>query len=166
MIIDLKSALGSKILIVSPEDITVYQGTTVPDADTAGIYWNYFVPIINLADSSIDFYQPQAYNNWYDSLSAGSIAYLKDVYENWRNLPDEAGGSPLPNFSGVSGDKLLIGVMASPNAGNSAYYYTPDTIVEFKSWILGNGHSLKGFMLWDSHWDSDNGLVISNACGA
>lgn len=45
-IIQLKAALGSKLLIVSPECIAVYQGTTVPSADTANIYWNYFVPII------------------------------------------------------------------------------------------------------------------------
>jgi len=166
MIIDLKKALGSKLIIVSPEDIAVYQGTTVPDADTGGIFWNYFVPIINLADSSIDFYQPQAYNNWYDGEVGGSLVYLKDVYENWRNLQGEAGTTPLPNFNGVSGEKLLLGVMASPEAGNSGYYSTPDTIAQFKSWINENGHSLKGFMLWDSHWDSVNGFAVSNACGA
>ena len=119
-----------------------------------------------MADSSIDFYQPQAYNNWYDGETGGSLLYLKDVYENWRNLQGEAGTTPLPDFNGVSGEKLLLGVMASPEAGNSGYYSTPDTITQFKSWIKDNGHSLKGFMLWDSHWDAVNGFAVSNACGA
>lgn len=77
-IIDLKnsiSTLGKKLLIVSPEDVTVYQGVAIPDPDRGGQAFNYFVPIINLADSSIDYYQPQAYNNWYDGFPGGSLKY-------------------------------------------------------------------------------------------
>lgn len=85
-IITLKKALGTKLIIVSPEDVAVYQGTSVPNADVGGQAFNYFVPIINLADFAIDYYQPQAYNNWYDGEVGGSLIYLKDVYENWRNL--------------------------------------------------------------------------------
>lgn len=55
----------------------MYQATTVPSADVGGQAFNYFVPIINLADSYIDFYQPQAYNNWYGGFSGGSIEYFK-----------------------------------------------------------------------------------------
>jgi chitinase len=77
MIISLKKAIGSRLLIVSPEDVTVYQGTTVPSADTPGQPFNYFVPIINLADSSIDYYQPQVYNNWYGGIAGGTSAYMK-----------------------------------------------------------------------------------------
>jgi hypothetical protein len=73
----LKKAIGSKLLIVSPECVAVYQATTVPSADVGGQAFNYFVPIINLADSYIDYYQPQAYNNWYGGLAGGSSAYLK-----------------------------------------------------------------------------------------
>jgi chitinase len=78
--------LGRKVLIVSPEDVAVYQGAAVPSPDTGGQPFNYFVPIINLADQYIDFYQPQAYNNWYDGFAGGSLNYFKDVYLNWRNL--------------------------------------------------------------------------------
>lgn len=166
-IIQLKAALGSKLIIVSPEDVAVYQGTTVPDADVGGNAFNYFVPIINLADQAIDYYQPQAYNNWYDGEVGGSLVYLKDVYENWRNLQGEGQwDTPLPNFNGVSGEKLLIGVMASMSAGGAGYYATPDTINQFKSWISAKGHPLKGFMLWDSHWDAVNGYLISTVCSS
>jgi chitinase len=129
MIIELKTQLmktGKKYVIVSPEDVTVYQGTPVPNPDQAGQPFNYFVPIIQLADNYIDFYQPQAYNNWYDGLPGGSLDYLKDVYLNWRNyqgLSPWAG--PIPNFKGVSGKKLLIGLLASSRAGGAAYYTQP-----------------------------------------
>lgn len=128
-IIQLKAAIGTKLIIVSPEDVAVYQGTTVPDENTGGNCFNYFVPIINRADSAIDYYQPQAYNNWYDGEVGGSLRYLQDVYENWRNLQGTGQwDTPLPNFSGVNGNKLLIGLLASPSAGVAGYYSTPGTI--------------------------------------
>ncbi len=85
-IIALKKALGTKLMVVSPECVTVYQGTPVPSADTAGNPFNYFVPIIQIAGAYIDYYQIQAYNNWYGNFAGGSLDYLKDVYLNWRNL--------------------------------------------------------------------------------
>ena len=57
---------------MTPEPVTVYQGVAVPSPDAGGTPWNYFVPIINLADSAIDYYQVQAYNNWY-AFPGGSI---------------------------------------------------------------------------------------------
>ncbi len=90
--------------------------------------------------------------------------YLKDVYENWRNIPGEGAYTPIPDFTGVAGEKLLLGIMASPNAGISSYYSTPDTINQLKSWIQVNNHQLKGFMIWDSNWDANNGYLISNVC--
>jgi len=156
---------GKKYVIVSPEDVAVYQGTSVPNPDQGGQPFNYFVPIIQLADNYIDFYQPQAYNNWYDGLPGGSLDYLKDVYLNWRNyqgLSPWAG--PLPNFNGVSGSKLLIGILASSQAGGAGYYTQPQTIIEFKSFLNEFKYELKGFMMWDSHWDILNGYQASNAC--
>ena len=107
MIINLKkmlnSQVGSNILVVSPEDVAVYQGAPVPSPDAGGQPFNYFVPIIQLADSSIDIYQPQAYNNWYDGLPGGSRDYFYDVYLNWRNLQGlSPWGKPLENFQGVA----------------------------------------------------------------
>ena len=120
-------------MIVSPEDVAVYQGSVVPSPDTPGQPFNYFVPIINLADSSIDYYQPQAYNNWYDGFPGGSLEYYEDVYLNWRNLQGLSKWTkPLPNFAGVEGKKLLIGLLASTSAGGAAYYGQPATISAFK----------------------------------
>lgn len=68
-IIKLKTELlkvgSNKIVVVSPQCVTVYQDKPAISPDSVNIYWNYFVPIINLADPYIDFYQVQAYNDWY-----------------------------------------------------------------------------------------------------
>jgi chitinase len=101
----LRQAIGTdKLIIVSPEDVAVIQSVSfVPTPDTPGQPWNYFVPIVNLADASIDFYQPQAYNNGYDSYAGGSADYLKDVYTNWRNLPSLATGATISGYNGIAG---------------------------------------------------------------
>lgn len=155
--------LGKKLIIVSPEDVAIYQGSPVPDPKQGGNPFNYFVNIVKLADSSIDFYQPQAYNNWYDGLAGGSLEYLKDVYLNWRNLQGlSPWAGPIPNFSGVSANKLLIGILASSQAGGSAYYAPPAVISSFKAFLSSNNYALHGFMVWDSHWDTLNNRQISN----
>jgi chitinase len=66
----------------------------------------------------------------------------------------------------VDGNKLLIGVIASTSAGGPGYYATPGTIKEFKDWLANNTYPMKGFMMWDSHWDYLNGYAVSNACVA
>ena len=94
------------------------------------------MPIINLADSSIDFYQPQAYNNWYDGFPGGSLQYLQDVYLNWRNLQGIGQWTkPIPNFAGVAGVKLLIGLLGSSSAGGAAYYAQPSVIKNLKAYL-------------------------------
>ncbi len=163
-IITLKKILGTKLLVVSPECVTVYQGTPVPSADTAGNPFNYFVPIIQLAGAYIDFYQIQAYNNWYDGLPHGSFDYLKDVYLNWRNFQGlSTYYKPIPGFSGLDGNKILMVVIASTSAGGSDFYTTPSTIQQFKNYLALKGYPMKGFMMWDSHWDLLNSYTISNA---
>jgi chitinase len=158
MIIQLKTALtalgGKKLVTASPECVCVYQAMGVPDAETGGGYYNYFVPIINLADKYIDYYQPQAYNNWYE-FPSGSLEYLQDVYLNWRNLQGMTpwGSKPIPNFAGVAGEKILMGILASKHAGGEAYLFKPEVLEKFKEWLAKEKHVLGGFMMWDSHWD-------------
>jgi hypothetical protein len=62
----------------------------------------------------------------------------------------------------VAPQKLIIGVMASSTAGNSAYFKDSNTFKAFKDWLGANNYGLAGFMMWDSHWDSLNGQSISN----
>lgn len=163
MIIALKKVMGTKILVVSPECVTIYQETSIPDANLGGQAFNYFVPIIRQADAYIDYYQPQAYNNWY-GFPGGSLDYLKEVYLNWVNLKGLGQwASPIPNFNGVAGDKLVMGVLASTKAGGAQYYSEPSVIREFKEWIKQNNYPLNGFMMWDSNWDIKNDFVISDA---
>ena len=165
MIINLKKNIGNKLLIVSPECVAVYQGAPVPNPDDGGQAFNYFVPIIRLADQYIDYYQPQAYNNWYDGFPGGSLKYLQDVYLNWRNLQGIGQWtSPIPNFTGVQGNKLLLGLLASSSAGGAAYYAQPDVIRQLKAFLSDNKYPLQGFMIWDSHWDKLNNNLISNVC--
>ena len=169
-IIQLKTALltirSDMLLIVSPECVVIMQEVlTVPDADTGSGYYNYFVNIITLADAYIDYYQPQAYNNWYE-MPSGSLEYIQDVYLNWRNFKGLCpwGSDPIPNFTGVAGEKLVMGILGSLDAGGSAYYYTPDVITAFRAWLIENNYPLAGFMVWDSNWDHLNGNAMSTAC--
>ena len=168
-IIQLKTALlelgGKKLLTASHECVCVYQPMAVPDPDSGAGYYNYFVPIINLADKYIDYYQPQAYNNWYE-FPNGSVEFLQDVYLNWRNFQGMTpwGSKPLPNFSGIAPEKFLMGILASRKAGGPDYYYTPEVIAKFKEWLKQKGYTIGGFMMWDSHWDTENGRECSNAC--
>lgn len=71
-IVDLRrnlNNLGRKYISLSADCVTVYQGSPVPDVDKSGQAFNYLVPVIQLADSSIDFYHAKAYSNWYDGYS-------------------------------------------------------------------------------------------------
>jgi chitinase len=81
------NTIGRIFLMLSAEDITIYQGVAVPDADSIlGQPFNYLVPIVTLADASIDYYHVKAYSNWYDAYDHASLIYMQDVYLNWRNL--------------------------------------------------------------------------------
>ena len=155
---------GQKLLTTAPECVVIYQAMGVPDADTGSGYYNYFVNIVKQADDYIDFYMPQAYNNWYE-FPSGSVEFLQDVYLNWRNFQGMTpwGSEPIPGFEGVKGEKIMMGVLASTVAGGSAYYYTPDVINAFQDWLEENNYPMAGFMSWDSHWDTENGREMSNA---
>lgn len=105
----------------------------------------------------------QCYNNWYDNFAGGSLNYLKDAYLNWRNLQGLVSSfKPIPNFKGVNGNKLLIGLLASSSAGGASYYTQPSIIQQFKQYLTTSNYPLKGFMMWDSHWDSLNSFLVSN----
>lgn len=121
------------------------------------------MPIIKLADNYIDIYQIQAYNNWYNNWDGASLEYLKDVYLNWINEQGLLTAyKPIADFCGIDGDKMMMGLLASTSAGDSRFYRSRSTIREFKYWLEANNYELKGFMIWDSHWDYGNSFRISN----
>lgn len=122
------------------------------------------VPIIQLADTSIDYYQTKAYSNWYDGYDHTSLEYLQDVYLNWRNLQGYCKGcKPIANFKGVAPNKLLLGVVGSPDARRTPEYAGPQIIRDFKAWLISKGYDMIGFNIWNSHWDRLNGNQISIA---
>jgi hypothetical protein len=103
--------LGQKILVVSPQCGTIYQGVGVPDPSTnGGNYWNHFVYIVKTVDALHRLLPVQAYNDWYE-FPGGSLQYLQNVYLNWRNLQglSQWGSTPIANFGGVKASKLVLG---------------------------------------------------------
>jgi len=157
---NLRKAIGSsKRITIAPECVGIYTGVTYTPGSWQA--WNYWVPIINSTIQDIDYVMVQAYNNWYEE-AAGTLAYIQDVYTNWRNIPNATfcnWCTAIPNFNGVPPEKLVIGLLASTSAGNAGYYVPASTIASFIQWLP----TLTGIMFWDSHWDSLNGYSSSNA---
>ena len=117
--------------------LLIYQASSVPESSVGGSAWNYFVPVLRDSINSINYVQPQFYNNWYGgngyNPSGASADYIVNGYINWMNqvvgmFPTSWGVTTIPNFSGVPANKLIIGVLASTSAGGSSYYATPQMI--------------------------------------
>lgn len=153
----LRNALGtSKQIIVSPENVAINQGTywIVPTPTSWSSNWNYFVPIINQSIDSIDYVQPQYYNNGYSGLTAGSAAFMVNGILEWMNLQGIATGDQvISGYKGVPANKLVIGVLASTSAGNASYYTGSSNITSAIT-TLNNTYKVNvaGVMMWDSNW--------------
>lgn len=161
----LRNAIGhNKQIIVSPENVTVYQGVAAYGADKVGGAFNYMVPVIKASIDQIDYVQPQYYNNWYDT-SVASADYLVNGYLQWLNKTGTHGTQPFDKsvYPGVPAHKLILGVLASTSAGMSAFYAQPNIVGEAFS-ILKTQHGVDvgGVMMWDSNWDRLNGYVVSD----
>ena len=122
------------------------------------------MPIINQAIDSIDYVQPQYYNNGYSGLTAGSSAFMVNGVLEWMNKQGIAtGDQPISGYNGVPANKLVIGVLASTSAGNAAYYPGSTNIATAISTLQNSyGINVAGVMMWDSNWDTLNGKVVSN----
>jgi chitinase len=161
----LRASIGDdKLIVVSPENVTVYPSASipVPSGETGGSVWNYFVPIINDAIDDIDYVQPQMYNNDYITYGASVNGdFFVENYLGWMNkYPDYE----IPGFIGVPENKLMIGTLASTSAG-IAKYYTGGEAVKDAVETLSNEYSIDvgGVMFWDSHWDELNDNIISKS---
>jgi chitinase len=82
--------------------------------------YNYFVPIINASMDLIDFVQPQFYNNFY--VNYGNAGTAESLIENYLGWINQYPTYQIPNFKGVPPEKLVMGVPASTNAANPAFY--------------------------------------------
>lgn len=154
-----------RFITLTSDCIGVYQGAPVPSPDDTKIQaFNFIVPIIQLADDVIDFYNLKAYSNWYDGYNHTSVEYIQDIYLNWRNLPGMCQGCrPIPDFKGVSETKLFIGLLASPDARTASEYGGPNLVKNTKAWLSKQGYKLAGFHLWNSYFDQANGYQVSTA---
>lgn len=45
------------------------------------------------------------------------------VYKAWVN---DYPGYTIPDYDGIAEDKFILSVLASPDAGDSTYYYTTE----------------------------------------
>ncbi len=162
----LRNQLGNnKQIIISPEVVGVYQAVAVPSPSQGGNAWNYFVPVINASINQIDYVQPQLYNNWYDT-STMSANYLMNGYLQWNNQNGLYGTKAFsPSvYTGVPANKLIMGVLASTSAGGAAFYPTPAMLTSAITTLSSQyATQVGGVMMWDSHWDTLNNRVISNA---
>lgn len=174
----LRNQVGPDALItIAPQNVGVYQASSVPaGSDSEGVGgWNFFVPVLENAVNSIDLVMQQDYNNWYGgdnsvyNASAASAGYIMNSYLNWVNspltiFPTSWGVTPIAGFSGVPSNKMIIGVLASLQAGISAYYATPQMIESAYATLQQSPYNqeVAGFMMWDSYWDSQNSYLISN----
>ena len=167
----LREVIGkSKLIMITPEIVGVYQQVAVPDKTTANQPWNFWVPVIKDSIDLIDYVQPQFYNNNYGDdvsyvASIASSLYMVNGYINWLNknvgIFDKPNGL-IPDFSGVPANKLVIGVMASEVAGIRQYYFTPAMIESAFTQLKTNYKNEPiGIMMWDSNWDKENNYTIS-----
>lgn len=177
LINNLKSKISSKQLIVSPELVAIDPDPSVvsqlPKNLTTPISWNMMVPVYTFAGQSIDYVQPQIYNNGYvGGAKPGTAQFLEDAYLGWMNK--SVAGLPTINYSlngktfnGIPASKLIMGVIASPQAGNSQYYAAPSELSNaIQDLGTKDSTSIGGVMMWDSHWDSLNGNKISSTAAS
>lgn len=74
----LRKRLGRKLIVVSPENVTIYPDgySRIPDAETGSGYMNYFVPIINASIDDIDLVNSNA-ARYADSFCRSNVDYKR-----------------------------------------------------------------------------------------
>jgi chitinase len=84
----------------------------------------------------------------------------------WNNKDGLKGTKAFASsvYTSVPANKLIMGVLASTSAGGAAYYPTPAMLTSAISTLSSQyATQVGGVMMWDSHWDTLNNRVISNA---
>ena len=79
------------------------------------------------------------------------------------NASTVTGGNQISGFVGVPVSKLIVGTIASSSAGGASYYGGMAPLQGFYTAMpTSYGNYSRGFMFWDSNWDSLNNYTISN----
>ncbi len=166
----LRQYLGeSAVITIAPQNVGVAQNVpSVPSATASnGVgAWNFFVPVLQNSLNSLSLVYQQDYNNGCGSMSSVSSQYFECSYVSWANLANGSavtGGNQIAGFVGVPVSKLIVGTIASSSAGGASYYGGMAPIQSFYSAMpTSYGVTPRGFMFWDSYWDSLNNYTISN----
>ena len=166
----LRQYLGeSAVITIAPQTVGVAQNvSSIPPAtaqNTVGA-WNFFVPVLQNSLNSISLVNQQDYNNGCGYTIPASTQFFECNYLTWANSANGSavtGGNQITGFTGVPVSKLIVGTMASSSAGNPSYYAGMAPIQSFYSAMpTSYGVTPRGFMFWNSHWDSLNNYTISN----
>lgn len=166
----LRQYLGeSAVVTIAPQNVGVAQNVpSVPSATASnGVgAWNFFVPVLQNSLNSLSLVYQQDYNNGCGSMSSVSSQYFECSYVSWANLANGSavtGGNQIAGFVGVPVSKLIVGTIASSSAGGASYYGGMTPIQSFYTAMpTSYGITPRGFMFWDSYWDSLNNYTISN----
>lgn len=166
----LRQYLGeSAVITIAPQNVGVAQNVpSVPSATASnGVgAWNFFVPVLQNSLNSLSLVYQQDYNNGCGSMSSVSSQYFECSYVSWANLANGSavtGGNQIAGFVGVPVSKLIVGTIASSSAGGASYYDGMTPIQSFYTAMpTSYGITPRGFMFWDSYWDSLNNYTISN----
>lgn len=166
----LRQYLGeSAVITIAPQNVGVAQNVpSVPSATSSnGVgAWNFFVPVLQNSLNSLSLVYQQDYNNGCGSMSSVSSQYFECNYVSWANLANGSavtGGNQIAGFTGVPVSKLIVGTIASSSAGGASYYGGMTPIQSFYTAMpTSYGITPRGFMFWDSYWDSLNNYTISN----
>ncbi len=166
----LRQYLGeSAVITIAPQNVGVAQNVaSVPSATASNSVgaWNFFVPVLQNSLNSLSLVYQQDYNNGCGSMSSVSSQYFECNYVSWANLANGSAvtsGNQIAGFTGVPVSKLIVGTIASSSAGGASYYGGMTPIQSFYTAMpTSYGITPRGFMFWDSYWDSSNNYTISN----
>ncbi len=135
-----------------------------PDVKEVGykIGWNCLVPVIEEIEPLLGrviiraFDYTSKFRDYPELLKdTTSEAMLEKIFNNYKT-PFKIGEN---NYPGVKQDKLILGVLSSPNAGISDYADPLDVRTAVTS--LQKSKSIGGCMIWNINDDAENGYEFT-----
>lgn len=152
---NLRTELGSSAVITLTPQATY----VIDSVGSIGGGWNTYVPLLNRVGDKIDWVNIMEYNdNSVQGQQPGTTGYLVALYKRWVT----AFTTGSVTYNGLSPDKAVMGVLASPSAGQAASYADPSTVNAALKQLLADGKDARGAMVWSSGWDNQNGNKFTN----